>query len=43
MQNSTALMVQFLVFMFVMMAFFAVLEAICRRRKAASRRGASRG
>ena len=50
MQNSTAIMVQFLVFMFCIIAFFAVLEVRSRhrkdcaaRRKEASRRGATRG
>ncbi len=43
MQNSTALMVQFLVFMFCIIAFFAALEARSRRRKASARRGATRG
>lgn len=50
MQNSTALMAQFLVFMFCIISFFVVLEMRSRhrkncasRRKAAERRGASRG
>ena len=50
MQNSTALMVQFLIFMFCIVSFFAALEMRSRhrkdcdaRRKEAARRGASRG